>query len=153
MFSFWEFSDNTHVMHARIPVIRKKKQQHQNKKAVEQNSICIINCKTKIYLVSFSLKKVPAWWPIYQSQTDWEISCDPSVKHCINFFAFQQTSLLKVPLFSLDLLAGLIAGLFLNFNCICSKFLLLSNISSGCIPLLRLVLLFVHSHFSNNLHL
>ena len=135
-------------MYARIPVIRRKKKQHQNKKAVEQNSICTIYCITKIHLASFSSKKVPAWWPIYQSQIDWEISCYPGAKHCINFFAVQQTSLLKTPLFSLDLLAGLIAGLVLNFSCICSKIWLLSNISSGCIPLLRFVLLFVHSHFS-----
>lgn len=68
------------------------------------------------------------------------------------FISLPTDSLLKAPLFSLDLFAGLIAGLVLNFNCTFSKIWFLLNISSGCIPLFRFVLSFVHSHFSN-LHL
>ena len=35
------------------PRLDEKKKYNQNKKAVAQISICSINCKTKLYLVSF----------------------------------------------------------------------------------------------------
>ena len=70
---------------------RQKKKYNQYKKAVGKNSICTINCKTKIYLVRFFLQDyVVAWWPMRQSQTDQESLYYPGAKHYMNLFPSQQ---------------------------------------------------------------
>ena len=75
-------------MHAYISMIRRKKTYNQNKEAVEQISICSINCKTKLYLVSFFLEECNCV-VTHASVSDrlGNFIQKPGTKHGINFSA------------------------------------------------------------------